>query len=329
MFNNFINRYDIYRILKKVKHKQLLPALKKVFSTQKNRVKATWSDSHASTEALWQLPLYNQRINRFISGNKEINHCEYITGKYFSSSSELHALSLGCGSGQNELRWAEMKIFKQIDAFDISDSRIAYAREQAGKKAVSDIIQYNVADVSVLDLGIECYDLIFFEGSLHHFSSLTELLQRVKIALKPIGYLLVKDFVGPRRFQWSDRQLKLTNAFLAILPHKYRVKWGGSGIKKMVFRPSKLSMILNDPSEAVESDQILPVLNQYFELVELKKLGGTIILLLLGDIAHNFVKEDPESQSWLKFCFDTEEFLIQQNQIPSDLIMGIFKKGKV
>jgi len=50
-------------------------------------------------------------------------------------------------------------------------------------------------------------------------------------------------------------------------------------------------MFLVDPSEAVDSESILPSLHENFKVLEEKKIGGDILLILLKDIAHNFLDE--------------------------------------
>ena len=47
-------------------------------------------------------------------------------------------------------------------------------------------------------------------------------------------------------------------------------------------------MIAADPSEAVRSAEIVPLLSQYFDILEVRELGGALPHLGLADIAQNF-----------------------------------------
>jgi hypothetical protein len=71
-----------------------------------------------------------------------------------------------------------------------------------------------------------------------------------------------------------------------------------------------------DPSEAVRSVEILPLLQRYFELVEFKPLGGSILQFLLADIAGNF--QDETGQRLLKMLFVIEDALLASGDLQSD-----------
>jgi hypothetical protein len=120
------------------------------------------------------------------------------------------------------------------------------------------------------------------------------------------------NLLGLARFQWTDRQIEAVNGLLAVLPIKYKTLWKTSDIKKKMVRAKPLcACILGDPSEAVESDRIVPLLRTLFEVVELKGYGGSILHLLFNGIAHNFLNDDPETKHYLKMIFDVEDLLLQ------------------
>ena len=69
-------------------------------------------------------------------------------------------------------------------------------------------------------------------------------------------------------------------------------------------------MHLTDPSEAVESGNILPSLRGHFQELEFKNAGGAIINHLFPGLLHNFHRDDTESQKWLKICVEVEDLLM-------------------
>ena len=85
-------------------------------------------------------------------------------------------------------------------------------------------------------------------------------------------------------------------------------------------------MILGDPSEAIESSNILKSIEEEFDVIEMKEYGGTIILLLFYQIAHNFVSNNELIKRWIKLCFEIEDLLLAENEISSDYIFAIYKK---
>jgi hypothetical protein len=86
-------------------------------------------------------------------------------------------------------------------------------------------------------------------------------------------------------------------------------------------------MTLNDLSEAAESEYILPNLNNYFSLIEIKEYGGTILHPLFNGIAHNFLNSEKETKDLLQKCFAFEDELLDAKIIKSDFIFAVYKKS--
>jgi SAM-dependent methyltransferase len=223
------------------------------------------------------------------------------------------------------MRWLDFASFKHIDAYDLSPQRIEYAKNQAIEKGVGETVNYQTADIARLNLPTNHYDLILAEMSLHHFSPLEQILRNVSTTLKPNGIFVINEFVGPTRFQWTDRQLDAVNSLLALLPEKYKILYGTQTIKKKVQRPSLFSMWLSDPSEAVESSRILPLLNELFDVVEARNYGGTILHLLFDQIAYNFLSDSAETKRLLSLCFEVEDMLIENNEVSTDFAFIVCK----
>ena len=80
--------------------------------------------------------------------------------------------------------------------------------------------------------------------------------------------------------------------------------------------PTARSVQAADPSEAVRSADILPLLRRYFEIVEYKPLGGAILQFLLADIAGNF--QDESGQQLLEMLFVIEDVLMASGDLGSD-----------
>lgn len=329
MFNNLITIHDILRIFEKVKEGRFKAVLKKIFSKKKKKIADSWKHTQSPPENWENIPAVRERFNKLVTGNSSIDHRSYVKETYYQQRDNLIALSLGCGAGQNEIAWAGMGIFKRIDALDISETRIRQAIRAAAEKGVENIVKFSVSDAQNLDISDSRYDLVLFEGSLHHFSPVEDILLKINQSLKPGGYLVVFDFVGPSRFQWTRRQLEIVNGILKILPDRYKKKWYHNTLKKRVYRPGRLFMMLSEPSEAAESAKILPCLQQVFEVIELKELGGTILHLLFRGIAHNFLQDDPETRDWLQICFKLEDVVMRTKQVPSDFIFAVCKRRKV
>ena len=325
VFDNFVNRQDFYALIK-YGPQALSTFLTKLRLDKTDRTKAAWSHTQKPPKSWGSIPAVQSRWSYLISGDPEVDYYEYISRKYLRNRNALSALSLGCGTGHRELKWTKHGKFGTIDAYDISQPRINEAARKAAEQGYADIIHYYVGDIFKIEVHENSYDVVLGEQSLHHFSPLKQILSRVNRFLKPEGYFIVNEFVGPSRFQWSQRQLEIVNSLLSILPSKYKTLWNSSRVKPDVFRPSYLRMLLLDPSEAVESSRILPLLDEIFEVVEVKEYGGTILALLLNGIAHNFSAQDTVAQQWLNICFTVEDLLLEAGEIQSDFAFVVCKK---
>ena len=325
MLDNFINIQDLRDLIDRGP-KAVGQAASRLLSRKQRRIEAAWARTDSPPTNWWDIPAVRARWNLLVSGNTDVDYHEYISQKWLKDRRLMRALSLGCGTGHNELAWARLGHFEYIDAHDLSEQRIRTAMAAARKNDLADKINYRVGDVFAIELQDEHYDVIMVEQSLHHFTPLKEILLRIRNFLKADGYFIVDEFVGPTRFQWTGRQLEAANGFLSLLPAKYKTLWGSDAVKRRITRPSRLHMLLSDPSEAVESDNIVRLLRQLFEVVELREYGGNILHLLFNGIAHNFLSDDAETRSYLEIAFKIEDLLLDSGDMRSDFIVAVCRK---
>ncbi len=316
MFNNLVNFQDFAHLASSFRSGRVLQLLRRMLRGRTSATQAAWDAFQDSPIEFWHIPMLQQRVNRLVSGDPQVDYISYVARKYLAEG-PLAGLSLGCGKGHKELRWARLGNFARLDAYDLSPERIAIAQADARARGMANV-HFHVGDVYRLDWPISRYDVVFGDQSLHHFAPIESLYADIHRTLKPGGYFVLNEYIGPARFQWTARQLEAADALLALLPPRYRVRWQDKKLKRRVHRPSRLSMILADPSEAVESDKIVPGLEQFFDIVERRDYGGTLLHPLFGDIAWNFQEDRPDIHKWLKLCFEVEDALLAQREIDSD-----------
>ena len=98
-------------------------------------------------------------------------------------------------------------------------------------------------------------------------------------------------------------------------------------IKEVEIRPT-IKMVKDvDASEAIRSEEILPLLNKHFKVVEVKPFGGTVLHALLTNITGNFKPDDEEDVKLLKTIFYFEDLLMEQGELSSDFAVIIAKKN--
>ncbi len=293
--------------------------------SHEERVAAAWAHVTAAPKNWWEIPAVRRRWNRLITGEETLTPVQWVCRRWLTEK-EYVAFSPGCGTGYRELQWAATGKFRQIIAIDLSSPRIRFAQNRAQTMGLSNVTQFRVGNIFHQSFPQNTFDVIIVEDALHHFAPVKVAIQRLHHWLKPGGWIIVNEFVGPSRFQWSDLQLKLANAALQLLPDPYRRLYRSGRIKKRIYRPGLLRMWLQDPSEAVESHLILPTLHQYFSMETVRGYGGTLLALVLNGIAQHFVDDDPQALHWLSLLFGIEDYFIRQGILPHDYVFAVGRK---
>ena len=160
------------------------------------------------------------------------------------------------------------------------------------------------------------------------------MFEQITHTLKPGGYFFVNDYVGPSRMQWTDKQLELMNEILAILPAHYRLLLDGNlgylGTHKETVHRTPVEIYLKvDPSEGVRSAEILPLAKEYFDVLDVRSLGGTIHYELLRGIIHNFDVNDEKDMALLEMILLLERKLLENNVIDADFKCFVAKKRHI
>jgi ubiquinone/menaquinone biosynthesis C-methylase UbiE len=234
-------------------------------------------------------------------------------------------LSLGCGTGDQEIIAGKAQLFSSLVALDASAQSLEEGRRRAAASGVTSI-EFGSVNLDSLDLPPSAFDVVLMNMSLHHVKQLRLVLSRVDRALRPNGFFLINEFVGPRQFQFTDLQLGLVRELLDDLPSAWRRQRGGE-IKTEYVRLPVEHWNRADPSEAIRSDRIIPEVERRFRVVERIDYGGTLLDLLLEHIVHNFDSSNEKDVAAVRLLARVEDVLIRAGVLPSDFtVMALRKK---
>lgn len=298
-----------------------------------DKAKQLWGDNAAalvrkSLPSSWaECPFVLQEyINPLVSrSNPPKDWLSSIANTYFPEPVP-RALSLGCGSGGLERHGLDLKITEQFDALDFSPQAIEVAKKEAKKLFGSRNINYQVADLNQPSLDAEFYDAVFASQSVHHIENLEGYVSEVHKTLKPGGLFIVNEYIGPNQFQWTDVQYETAQQMLLDIPVHYRAMIREEGTKEKVGRPTIEEMNAYDPTEAIRSEDIVPQLEQHFEVIDRRDFGGTLLHLVLDNIAGN-LSQDDEGKTILRNMFADEQRLIAAGEIQSDFTVIVARKS--
>jgi 2-polyprenyl-3-methyl-5-hydroxy-6-metoxy-1,4-benzoquinol methylase len=188
-----------------------------------------WSTALDALELLrrlrhpWTPPLFQGTTNALLVGVRDKydvaleaeHHADMATGELVDVERELverhvprggRILDVGCGGGREAVGFARLGY--EVVGIDVAPRMIAAARRSAARLGVD--VDFRVASVTEVDASGECFDAVFFAGSLHHLPG-RELrirtLRRIAITLKPDGVLIVMVHYGEPRGLLSRSRL--------------------------------------------------------------------------------------------------------------------------
>jgi 2-polyprenyl-3-methyl-5-hydroxy-6-metoxy-1,4-benzoquinol methylase len=324
LFGNLVNRTDLAAAVRALTQPRW--ARRRLHVRSHDRVLSTWGSVRETSGHWYDVPLVVEHRRRRAGDGRWSDHVERFVATHLEGLGDLTALSVGCGTGEKELRWARSGVLAWLDAFDLTEALVDAAAAAAANAGLGDTTNFFVGDLFELPLGHERYDVIIFEDSLHHLSPMAEAIRRTDALLVPGGYVVVNEYVGPNRQQMTKRTRTVANGLLGAIPARYRRQTNGS-VKQQITTASRLRMIVRDPSEAPESEAMLRFLGERFELLESTLLGGTLTYPLLDGIAQNFA--DEEGQSILGAILALEDALIEAGDVPSDYVFATYRKSGV
>lgn len=284
---------------------------------------------------VWNDASFTQRLahaNWMANIAVQIHHNERATGdpgrewlgswaRRWFVRDDTRVLVLGCGEGWLERSIAHWPFIAHIHAVDFAAEAVARAQAQAPRN-----VTYGVVDLNRDELPRDAYDVVIAHSVLHHVENLEHAYAQIERTMRDDATLIVNEYVGPNRFQFSDRVLEIMNALLRCLPRELRTGAIHSAVYEQRVRPTVEEMIANDPTEAVRAEDLLPLAAERFNLVDQRKIGGTILQHLLYDIAQNFRFDVPLERSLVEMLCTIEAMLVDSGEIPCDFVLLAARK---
>jgi SAM-dependent methyltransferase len=274
-----------------------------------------WATDHkgAKKAISWlEHPTILRNVCRRITGDPDVRAIDWFQRKYLPETVEL-ALSLGCGDGLFE-RDAVVRInlAQKFHANDISPGAIQTAKLEAEKAGIADRIDYSVVNLDEDGLPQDTYDAVFGLPSIHHVFRLERLFKNIRASMKPGALFYLDEYVGPSRFQTTPKVTAIINEIRAALPDRLKRSLFTENGSRILgdYTPSPVEHFeRHDPSEAVRSSEIVPLLKMYFDVIEYRPFGGTILHMLLSGMTGNFDESNDGDQALLNVLMRMEEAL--------------------
>ena len=240
----------------------------------------------------WTSPQVHRHINRLVCG-------EAIDGPWAGFHKQVaikappggyrRAISVACGHGGKELDLISSGVVEHFDLYEISEARVESGIQKARSLGLEDRITYRLTDAFAQTLRSD-YDLVYWNNAIHHMMNTPEAVKWSRDRLRVGGVFAMDDFVGAKRFQWPQQHLDMMSRVRQQLPQRYLVdpRNPDRQLPTIVRRPNEEKLIEQDPTEAADSERILPAIRQYFPNAKITLTGGIIYHTGLNEVLANF-----------------------------------------
>ena len=179
------------------------------------------------------------------------------------------ALSIGCGAGALERDLIRRDLVDKVDAFDGSTNSLRVARNEAAAAGMTERIRYYAANFNEPVLPADKYDLVLIHQALHHVAKLEKLYRAIMRTLTRDGLLYLDEYIGPSRTDWTQEAMRSVRAVYDALPVHVR-------------REPQLNepIMMDDPSEAIRSSEIMGQLRIGFDVRARRGYGGNFLSVM-------------------------------------------------
>lgn len=229
-------------------------------------------------------------------------------------------LSIGCGSANVERVLMERGIVQEFTFVDISEESLAALVGSLDPKTRTRV-QVLRQDLNFIKLE-EKYDFIFCANVLHHLINLEHVFLELNNALTDSGIIVIDDFIGESRFQFSDRRIKELNRVGMEAQRRT-----GIAHHPMV-RTSRRTLINACPFEAIRSEDILPLLRQLYRKHTVREACYGA-LSAWANVVVNLSPSVPEGMrnAAAKLFIEEDRRITRSKSLPPMRLFGIYRKN--
>jgi SAM-dependent methyltransferase len=258
--------------------------------------------------------LYRLSVSQPLTGDPDKWWLEDIATTYLRPAA-ARLLALGCGFGVAEEFLVQHGFAEHLVAYELSQEAVNATRDRLREAPYAGQFELRCGDALDADLETGSFDCLFVGAAIHHFDRIEEMFQLMHRVLKPGGLLIFDEYVGPDHHQYPPDLVEIMDGINACLDPQYRVHCNGN-LRESVPACSLEYILEHDPSEGVHSSQILPLTYQYFEVIDRRDFGGTIMRPFFSCILQNFDFNDPKDQTVARLIIFLEQELTRRGILP-------------
>lgn len=258
--------------------------------------------------------LWRQAVARRLTGSTDGDPSLDFCLKHLQPPAQK-MLAIGSGLATLEQWVVECGFAEHCIAYEASQSAVDKASQRIREAGLEGRLEMRCGDVRESGIPDGTFDLVMVQAAIHHFFEIEDMFALMHRVLKPGGILMFDEYIGPDHLQFSDADLAIMDEIFACLDERYRVDNRTGQPRDGILKPTLQQMLDMDPSEGVHATRILPLTYRYFEVVDRRDYGGTILRPFFSGILQNFNFDDPRDQTIGRMIVLLEDVLLREGRI--------------
>ncbi len=241
--------------------------------------------------------------------------------KLLRASNGVKMLSLGSGPGGIELGLARHAGDSRIVCFDLNPDLMRLGRERAAEQGLN--VEFEAADLNVVTLPKNEFDIVFCHASLHHVLELERIADQIRRTLRPGGKLVTVDVCTPNGYlMWPETRPVVRNLF-RTLPRRFRLNhtaYAEPAVDDEIWEMDTSAASM----ECIRAQDIIPVLSKTFQ-VEIFVPYFSICRRFLDTMyGPNFELGQPLDDALMNWIWQLDRHYLETNQLKPETFFGIY-----
>ena len=233
----------------------------------------------------------------------------------------VRMLSLGSGPGGVELTFARQAPRAEIVCMDVNAQLLDLGRQRAAEAGAN--VSFAEADLNLVELPKQEFDLVFCHAALHHVIELERLVEQIKGSLRPGAEFITVDVVTQNGYAMWPETRPVVQALWQTLPERFRLNHTAylePAIDQVIWEADTSAASM----ECIRSQDILPILDDAFEssvFVPYYSLSRRFFDTMYGP---NYDLSRPLDRALLEWIWELDRHYLESKVLPPETFFGIY-----
>ncbi len=292
---------------------------------QIEKAQQTWDniDINKIRDVSWSsITYFNHQKNKRLTANYTVTFASLLQQRYSPQELKtMQGLALVCGDMAAERAYFEQMStdisFATVHGYDLSPESV--------KRFSAEKFEFipHIMDVNDLVLPNDSFDVVVANHGIHHVYNLGGLFYQTHKAINQRGIFILEEWIGPPYLQIPLLNHIAASLLLFLLFPFRKTRTNHDGRVKGIWL--QYSPKTFDPSEACNSNELMPQLLRYFKPIRIVTYGGLIYPMFEG-VGHKIDENLLVNKIRIRIVYYLEIALTKLRIIKPLFVYGIMEK---